>query len=83
MNAMAMVRVSDETHRSIKTLAASQGIAIQTVIDQAIDDYRKRQFLNKLNEDFARCRADETEWEAELEERATWEATLADDGQAN
>lgn len=36
------------------------------------------QMLDDVNTAYARLRADEVEWEAELEERRLWEASLLD-----
>jgi hypothetical protein len=43
-----------------------------------MDDEQRKRFLEGLNDDFARLRRDARAWNEELEERAAWDATLAD-----
>ena len=51
---------------------------MQSVIDQAVEAYRRRRFLEAANEEYARLRADPTAWGEELEERRLWDSTLLD-----
>jgi len=53
--------------------------AVPDLEDLAVGRYERETFLQQLNEDFARLRADSEEWEKEQEERREWDATL-DDG---
>jgi hypothetical protein len=46
--------------------------------EDAVQEYRRKQFLDQLNMDFARLRRNHESWEAELKERALWDTTLAD-----
>jgi hypothetical protein len=48
------------------------------VLDDAVETYERRMFLEGLNRDFAALRADRNAWNQELAERADWDATLAD-----
>ncbi|HEU0168374.1 MAG TPA: hypothetical protein VFS62_11405 [Chloroflexota bacterium] len=43
-----------------------------------MDAYRRQFFLEQLNEQFARLRADPAAWQEELAERKLWEGTLMD-----
>lgn len=72
------VRVRPETRAVLEELAQSSGASVSEVVDRAVDDLRRRQFLEGLAEDFARLRANPEGWQAELEERNEWECTLAD-----
>lgn len=51
---------------------------MQAVLDSAVEAYRRRVFLEGLNEDFAALRADRDAWQEEEEERKLWEVTLSD-----
>jgi hypothetical protein len=51
---------------------------MQTLIEQAVEQYRRRLFLEGLNEDFKALREDPQAWQEELEERALWDNTLLD-----
>jgi hypothetical protein len=75
---MAMVRVSEAAHKSLKEIATTCGIPMQTALDEAIEAHRRRVFLEGLNDDFAALRANPDAWREEQEERALWEQTLSD-----
>jgi len=51
---------------------------MQTVLDQAVEEYRRAVFLDKLDADYAALRADPEAWREELEERKLWDNTIAD-----
>jgi predicted transcriptional regulator len=74
----ATVRISEETHQTLRELAARTGQPMQAIVDQAIEDYRRRRFFDELNRAFAALRKDPKQWEEELAEREAWDATLAD-----
>jgi hypothetical protein len=73
-----MIPVSEATHRKLQELATSSGATVQAVLDKAVEAYERKCFLEGLNADFARLRADPQAWQEELEERALWDKTLAD-----
>jgi predicted transcriptional regulator len=72
------VRVSSKTHHLLKELSELTGQSMPAVLDKAIEAYRRRQFLDGLAADFARLRQNPKAWRQELEERAEWDAMLAD-----
>jgi|CXWL01.1.fsa_nt_gi hypothetical protein len=51
---------------------------MQSVIDQAIEELRRRKMLEATNLAFSELKADKTAWQDELKERAIWENTLGD-----
>lgn len=48
------------------------------ILDRAIEEYRRRQFLEGLRADFAALRRDPKAWQEELNERKEWDSTLGD-----
>ena len=72
------VRITKHTHQQLAVLAKENGMSMQTVLDRAVEVYRRQSFLDALNEDFTALRAKPDEWEEEMEERKLWEQTLAD-----
>lgn len=72
------IRISDSTRKILGELARQDGKSLQAVIDQAIEHYRRQRFLEGLHNDFDALRSDTESWNAEKEERAAWDATLAD-----
>lgn len=49
-----------------------------TIVDHAVQRYRRRSFPEGLNQDFGVPRFNEKEWGNELTERALWENTNTD-----
>lgn len=72
------VRVAKQTHQQLVNLARENGLPMQTILDRAVEAYRRHSFLEALNADFAALRSKPNEWAEELEERKLWEETLAD-----
>jgi hypothetical protein len=72
------VRISPKTQRQLRELATESGRAAIDILEAAVDAYRRQFFLEQLNEQFARLRADPAAWREELAERKLWEGTLMD-----
>lgn len=72
------VRISQRAHASLKELARRIGIPMQEVLDQAVEDFRRRRFLEEANASYAALREDADAWESLREELAEWEVTLCD-----
>ncbi|HEY3780785.1 MAG TPA: hypothetical protein VGL56_06865 [Fimbriimonadaceae bacterium] len=75
---MANLRASETTHAQLKWLSIATGEPIQTVLDHAVEAYRRTVFLQKLNEEYAALHDDADSKADENEERLLWEQTLAD-----
>lgn len=75
----ATVRISPAVRDVLRKLAAQSGESMQAVMEKAIETYRRQCFLEEANAAYATLRNDPQAWQAELEERKEWEATLADD----
>ena len=76
--ATATVRISRGAREVLRDLAAREGVSMPSILERAIEYYRRKRFLDEANTAFAALRDDTKEWEAELDERAAWEETLAD-----
>ena len=72
------VRVSNTTHQMLRSLATEVGESMQTVLEQAVEQYRRRRFLEGLNQDFKALKENPQAWQEELAERALWDNTLLD-----
>ena len=77
--ASSTVRIRKETRETLRELAREAGAPMQDVLAAAVELYRRELLLARTNAAYAALRADSRRWQAELEERAAWEATLADD----
>jgi predicted transcriptional regulator len=73
------VRITLDTSETLSELAEATGRSKQDVLAAAVEAYSRQLLLDRTNAAYAALRADPTCWEAELEDRARWEATLGDD----
>ena len=73
-----MVRVPRKTHAVLKELARDSDRPISEVVDEAVEAYRRVQFIRAANESYGRLRADGPGWQDELDERRAWDSTLSD-----
>ena len=76
--ATTQVRVSNSTHQTLRHLSMEVGESMQTIIEQAVEQYRRRRFLEGLSQDFKNLKEDTQAWQEELEERELWNTTLLD-----
>lgn len=74
----SMIRVPDATHRILRELADETGQNMQEVLSEAVEEMRRRRMFELANASYAAMRANENEWQEELEERRLWDKTLAD-----
>ena len=74
----AIVRISAESRETLRRLAREEGKPMQSVLDKAVERYRRENFLQDANADFATLRKNSKAWAAELAEREMWEQTLGD-----
>ncbi len=72
------VRISPRAHELLRRMAEEEQQSMQSVLDKAIEGYRREKFLRAANADFEALRHDSKAWKEELQERDLWEQTLAD-----
>ena len=48
---MSQVRISEDTHKTLRFLSSRDGKSMQDIIDQAAEDYRRKAFLEGLSDD--------------------------------
>ncbi len=72
------VRVTEATHIIIRDLAKEFGESMQSIVDKAVERYKRELFLEGLSQDFKILQENEADWTLELEERKLWENTLLD-----
>ena len=74
----ATVRISEAAHKVLSELARCEHVTMQTVLDRAIENYRRQRFLEAANRQYAALRANPIAWANEQAERELWDQTLAD-----
>ena len=72
------VRITSTAHALLKELARRSDSSMQVVLERAIEDYRRKRFLDDVNLGYARLRRDADAWSRHEQELAMWDATLAD-----
>lgn len=75
---MSSVRISDSSHQALKELADCEKAPLQTVLERAIENYRRQRLLEAANRQYAALRADASAWAKEQAERDDWDGVLAD-----
>jgi hypothetical protein len=78
MDQTSTVIISNTSYQALAELSASSGKPIQTILEQAIEQYRRQQFLAVANQAYLALRDRSEAWQEELEERAAWNITLED-----
>jgi len=74
----ATVRISDKGRRVLRELSARTGRSMQALLDEAIEQLRRRRFLEEANRAFQALRDSPRKWKQEEDERAEWEEAVAD-----
>ncbi|MGC9384878.1 MAG: ribbon-helix-helix domain-containing protein [Kosmotogaceae bacterium] len=73
-----VVRVSENTHVKLKEISQTTGETISNILEKAVENYRRKEFLKKTNKAYAKLKEDKEKWEEELSERKDWDLTLLD-----
>jgi len=72
------ITINKNTHEILLSLSKQSGDNLQTLLDKAVEQYRRQLFLLQANQAFATLRKDELLWQDELNERQEWDQTLSD-----
>jgi len=75
---MPTTRISKATHKLLQRLSEEEGTSMQSIIENALEEYRRNKFIEKSNEAYMELRQREEDWAQEKEERETWDKTLQD-----
>ena len=75
--ASVTVRISNLTRKILNELADREGRRMQAVLEQAVEEYRRKRFLENLNQAYAAAR-NSTIWSEFEDELKNWESTLSD-----
>ncbi len=74
--ATTTVRIDEATRDKLRIIANSENEPIHVILERAIEDYRRKRFLEDANRAYNALRQNQKAWAEELEERAVWDATL-------
>src|SRR6185369_13963538 len=73
----AMVRISERARQTLREIAQSSEEPMQ-VLEKAVEEYRRRHFLERVNRAYELLREDPVAWTEVKRERASWDETLQD-----
>lgn len=76
--ATSTVRISESAHEHLRQIATQTGEPMADVLAKAIEDYRRKIFMEQFNAAYAALRADPKASQEVEEEQAAWDATLGD-----
>lgn len=68
------VRVTEEAHATLRDIAEQTGETLQKTLSRAVEEYRRKLFLEQANAAFERLRRNKKLWAHEQDERAEWAA---------
>jgi len=71
------ITINKNTHEVLLRLSKQSGDNLQTLLDKAVEQYRRQLFLLQANQAFAALRKNDLLWQDELNERQEWDQTLA------
>lgn len=72
------IHLSARATATIHELAAKEGKSAETVLDEAVEEYRRELFFREFNEAFARLQADPVAWADYQAEQRLWDSALMD-----
>ena len=72
------VRIDAEAHRTLKQLRRQTGETTPEILRKALEEYRRKHFLEGVAADFAALRIDAKTSADERAERALWDGTTKD-----
>jgi predicted transcriptional regulator len=74
----ATVRISPAAHQSLRQMAEETNSSLQQMLDQAIENQRRRLLLERANRAYGKLRQDKKAWRAWRNELRELDATLTD-----
>ena len=75
----SIVRISPRSRKLLKDLSTRLHEPMQSVVDRALESFRREQFLREANAAYGALRKSPKAWKEELKERRLWENALKDD----
>jgi predicted secreted protein len=72
------VRITRESHKTLRSMAKQSGVSMQVLLEEAVEELRRKRFFREFNAAYRRLRSKPTAWKEEQRERRMWEGTLGD-----
>lgn len=78
MASTTTIRVAMQTRELLQELAQRSGVSMQSILEDALEHYRRQQLLEATNAAYAALHTDAEAWTELEHERRVWDHTLAD-----
>ena len=72
------MRLSEAVHSLLRQFAEREGKSMQAIVEEALDEYRRKKFWNATNAAFGALKRNQRAWKREERERALWGNALLD-----
>lgn len=72
------IRLRPGAHEALKEIANATGQSLQDTLDRAIEDLKRKVYLEGLNADYAALRQDPAAWAEFQKETSDWDVTNND-----
>jgi hypothetical protein len=72
------IRISEKSLQTLQKLADESGESMEAILDRALEEHRRRVFMDQVNADYAALRQDPEAWADYQKELDLWDATLMD-----
>ena len=72
------IRVHPETHKTLARLAKENHSSMQTVLNEALEAYRREVFLRRTKQAYAELRGDPVAWAQYQKELEVWDGVSED-----
>jgi hypothetical protein len=73
-----MIRLKADDKEYLQNLAQKRNETMTKVIEDLLEEHRRRSFFEDLAADYAALKKDSRAWKDELAEQALWDTTAAD-----
>ena len=74
-----LIRINDAANKNLEDLVKITGRPRQVLLQKALEDYLKREFILKANEEISAYKQDDPQgWKEMMEEFEEWDITLLD-----
>ena len=75
---MPTTRITDNTKNILKSLALKTGKSMLEIIEQSVEIYKRKIFLEECNKAYGALKSNPAEWQEELKERQLSDNTIND-----
>jgi predicted transcriptional regulator len=74
------VRISERTHQELVQLSNQFNESMQTLMEQAVEEYKRKILFEQANIAYSKLREDPVAWKQAQAERELWEYNTIADG---